>query len=168
MATGPYGNRAIGQQGHTATGADGKQCTGGQVGECTSRMSLPERSAVMTRVQGGCSRARASWGCRAPLIWRVRRKGISSGIGNTCTAVPKEYLHHHQLDIVSQEIPHFLYIACSPSFCSFVCLFLLLFMSIKSCFTPPASFCFHEYIVMFHTPSITGEGLIPAVVSQDN
>ena len=30
------------------------------------------------------------------------------------------------------------------------------------------SFCFHQYIVMFLTHSITGAGLIPAVVSQDN
>lgn len=67
----------------------------------TSRMSLPERKAVMARVQGACSRARASWGCSTPVIWRVKRKGISSGMGNTCTAVPKEYLHKHHAPITA-------------------------------------------------------------------
>ena len=34
----------------------------GEDGLQTSKMSLPERSAVMARVQGVCRRARASWG----------------------------------------------------------------------------------------------------------
>lgn len=59
----------------------------------TSSMSLPALRAERAAAHGSCNTALTSCGSTAPAICLVRRKGISSGTGSTCVAVPKEYLH---------------------------------------------------------------------------
>ena len=59
----------------------------------TSRMPAPALSAAMPSAQGVRSSMQASCGCRTPRICLVSRNGISSGMGSTCTPVPKEYLY---------------------------------------------------------------------------
>ena len=125
----------------------------GPSGDCTSRMSLPERSAVMTRVQGGLQQGQGVMRLQGPTHLAGQAEGhqLRNRQHLHCRAkgVPAPSPARHCLARDSSFFVH-----CLFTFLLFICLFV--------------PFAFHEYIVTFHTPSITGEGLITAVVSQDN
>ena len=144
MATGPYGNRAIWQQGHRATGPYGnvgrwQAVHGGPSGGVHLQDVFARAQCCHDQGAGGLQQGQGVMGLQGPTHLAGQAEGhqLRNRQHLHCRAkgVPAPSPARHCLARDSSFFVH-----CLFTFLLLICLFV--------------PFAFHEYKVMFHTPSI--------------